>query len=150
MLNRTVEKLTFRLEGVTGLPPDIIAKLMRFAFVGGVSTISYFVMVLAAIEWLAWEPVMASVLSYCAAMFVSYFGQSLVTFRISPRATNRASRFIIVSLVGISVSWSAMAILTDKFDIHYLASALVVCVAVPVLSFIAMNFWVFIHNEISD
>ena len=94
---------------MTGLSNETVDQLLRFAIVGGVSTVAYFLLVLVAIEWFQLEPVTASVASYCTAMLVSYFGQSLLTFRAPVSSALQVSRFVIVSLIGVSVSWIAMA-----------------------------------------
>ena len=118
-------------------------KLIRFAFVGGFTTVLY--TVLASLFTLAfgWQAVIASVLAYLLCMLVSYVGHRRFTFRSSRPVQEEAHRFVALSVLGGAVAILSPFVLTQYLGLHPIIAILFVSIAVPALSFLGMERLVF-------
>ena len=114
---------------------------IRFLFIGIAATLVHFV-VATTIVWAAGTgALIANTGGYCVALFVSYFGHAMVSFKT---AVNRNSfcRFAVINsslfLIAAGVSWSA-----DRLAVNpYLGVFITVCILPPV-SFLIHKFVTF-------
>jgi len=113
----------------------------RFGVVGIAATIIYLMVANILIHLGIVEVGLASVIAYLAGMGVSYVGQSRWTFR-GTAGEGRLARFSLVSALGLSISYSA-PYAAVWFGLPAAMGTAVPILAVPLLSFFAMNFWVF-------
>jgi putative flippase GtrA len=124
------------------------ARLVRFGLVGGAATLCY-----ATLAWMldrmGFAPVAASIAAYGAAGVVSYLGHKRITFR-SPGAHGvEIPRFALALGLGMGVAAAAPMVLTHALGLAPIASILVVCVAAPALSYLALEHMVFRRRELS-
>ena len=131
-----------RLSKVDG---PVIRKAARFGFAGIAATLVYFILFLIIQAVTHWDRTIVSVVAYLFALAFSYFAQSRFTFRVERDTEAQVARFIILSLLGLVVS-TATVEASKVFEISAWVAAGIVCVLIPVVNFIAMNFWVF-HSK---
>lgn len=124
----------------------MIATLSRFSATGLLATITYFVVANLAIS-AGIAAVTASIVGYLAGMVVSFLGQGGFTFRVKSRSTRHLVRFLVLSAIGLAISWGSIeAAFGLGIDPRW--GTIVTSVLVPVLNFIVMKNWVFVEKPL--
>ncbi len=118
-------------------------RLLRFGLVGIVATVLY-----AVFAWLFTVPaglpaVVASILAYCLGALFSYSAHRRITFRSDRPVMQEVPRFAGVSLIGWIVAILSPLILTNGWGLPPVVAIVFASVAVPVLSFIGLERFVF-------
>ncbi|MET0581980.1 MAG: GtrA family protein [Pseudoxanthomonas sp.] len=126
---------------------DLLAKLLRFGVAGAASSVFY-----AVCTWLLAGPlevpaVYASAMGYVTAVPLSFFLQRNFSFRSKGSKRAQAPRFLLVHGLNILVSVIVMHVLVSSLHMDYRAGIALTMVLIPLLSFLAMNTWVFHHTE---
>lgn len=123
------------------LSRSIVPMLARFVLVGLASTFVY--LVLANLMMLyGVPPARASAFAYLAGMIVSFFGQGRLTFSVARATSRQFARFSLMSIVGLMISVISVTA-ASRLDLSPAWGTIFAAVAVPVVSFITMMFWVF-------
>ncbi len=122
--------------------PPYLAKLVRFAGVGGAATVIYAALA-AILGALAVGAVAASLLAYALAGLFSYFGHKRVTFRSDRAHGEEAPRFVAASAMGAGIATAAPLVLTDALHLPGLVAIGFTCVAVPAMNFLVLDLLVF-------
>lgn len=122
-------------------------QLARFAGVGGLATLVHICTALVAYEFLSFENLWANLTGFGAAVFVSYFGHARFTFQADAVHKEQFPRFLFVALVGLATSSAVVWLTNDKLGHSFGLSMLLVAVAVPLVSFFAMKFFVFTQHK---
>lgn len=125
----------------------LLAKLLRFGVAGVASSVFY-----AICTWLFAGPfeipaVYASAMGYAMAVPLSFFLQRNFSFRSNGSKRAQAPRFLLVHGLNILVSVIVMHVLVSRLHMDYRAGIALTMVLIPLLSFLAMNTWVFHHVE---
>lgn len=123
-----------------------IRKLVRFGIAGLAATVIYFLLFLAIDAATGMNPTLSSVLAYCLALIFSYFAQSRFVFLVTNDTAAQTGRFIASSALGLTISVVALEVSQTAGWPNWVGSA-IVCVSIPVLNFLMMNFWVFCSNS---
>ena len=119
----------------------------RFGVVGVAATLTYLAVANLLIHFASVGPGISSVLAYLAGMAVSYIGQSRWTFQ-GAGSEGRLARFVILSLVGLMTSFVA-PLAAVRVGCPAAVGTAVPVLAVPLLSFVAMKWWVFSNSRAS-
>lgn len=127
--------------------PALLREINLFAVVGAASTAINYVAALAAQHALGLDPLPAGLAGYAAAVSVSYFGNSLLTFRRPAIHGPQFARFAAISLVGLAINLGLVF-----FGAHVLGwplwKALIpVVLIVPAATFVMAKFWAFREAE---
>lgn len=117
-------------------------ELVVFACVGIAATATHYSVAILLVELLGVSVLSANVVGYCGAVSVSYFGHSMLTFRV-PSSKARLIRYLVVSLSALILSQLLLAFLTAKQWFHYKINMGVVVTTVPVVSYLLSKFWVY-------
>ena len=125
---------------------DLGRGVASFAAVGIAASITYLLATYCLATQLGVASVPASVLGYLAGIVVSYVGQSQFTFRAG-WSRQALAKFVAVSLLGIACSIALMHVLHEVWVYPVIYPIMATCVLVPALSFLAMNFYVFIARK---
>lgn len=125
----------------------VIGQVSRFTVVGILATLTYFVVANALIFTTKTDAKIASLSAYVAGMAVSFFGQSRFTFRISSTRFGHIWRFVVLSVLGLLVSYFSVPFVERVLGMHASWATLLTMVLVPLLSFILMKFWVFAARD---
>jgi putative flippase GtrA len=118
-------------------------RLVRFGLVGGVSTVIYAVFAWIFTVQIGMPAVIGSILAYCLAAIFSYTAHRRVTFRSNRPIAEEASRFAGISFAGWIVAIISPLILTNAWGLPPLVAIVFASVAVPIMSFIGLDRFVF-------
>ncbi len=122
--------------------PPYLAKLVRFAGVGGSATVIYAGLA-AGFGALGVRAVGASLVAYAFAGLFGYFGHKRVTFRSDRGHGEEAPRFAAASVMGAAIATAAPLALTDAAHLPGLVAIAFTCVAVPAMNFLVLDLLVF-------
>jgi putative flippase GtrA len=118
----------------------VIGQLGRFAGVGIVNSVLYFVLAAVFSVVLGFAALAASVLAYVIAAAVAYLGHKFLTFGQPAHAADEMTRFAAAMGIGLSLA-ALIPILLASFG--PMVSFATVLMLVPVCSFLLMKFFVF-------
>ena len=127
--------------------PAIVREINVFALVGATSTAINYVGALAAQHLLGLGPLPAGVAGYAAAVGVSYFGNSLLTFRRPAMHGPQFARFAAISLVGLAINLGLVFIGTHVMGWPLWKALIPVVLIVPAATFMMSKFWAFAEAE---
>lgn len=127
--------------------PAWVAPLARqaasFGLIGATATATHVLVALAARHLVHLPPLSASFTGYLAAVSVSYFGNTYLTFGAAPWRRDQIVRFLVMSLCGLALGQGIIWLLVTRMGLAFwIGLAGMVCV-VPALSFVAARLWVF-------
>ncbi|OEC63351.1 hypothetical protein A7D21_29110 [Pseudomonas sp. AP19] len=116
-------------------------RFVRFACVGVGNTAIHLCVVFLLVEQLAIQPPLANAAAFAVANIVSYLLNSTWTFQ---KKTSFAgySRFFIVSLVGLGISWGCV-FSSELLEFHYAAGVLVSVFFVAIIGYLLNRHFVF-------
>lgn len=121
---------------------DAIQGTGRFIAVGIASTLLYLILMpafYAAGLGARWATAMALVACWGA----SYVMQSTMTFRADCSRHRFLLRFVVMSVIGLSIAEAMTILVYEKMGFPIWTAALAASIMIPLFNFIAMNFWVF-------
>jgi len=118
-------------------------RLVRFGFVGIVSTAAY-----AGLSWfLVWSGattiMVATIIAYAVAATISYLGSVYITFAVEPDHATLASRFLVVLVVNFLLALAITWLITHVFLAPHYVAIVAVVVVIPVVSYLSQRLWVF-------
>jgi putative flippase GtrA len=119
----------------------LLGLISRFGFVGIAATLTYLVGANILIHFAVVGPGFASVIAYLAGMAVSYIGQSRWTFQ-GAGGRWQLARFMALSAAGLVISYAAPHA-AQGLGLPVAAGTMIPILAVPLISFLAMRYWVF-------
>ena len=125
----------------------MVMQLVRFAGVGVLATLVHICTALVAYELLSFASLWANFAGFAVAVFVSYFGHARITFKTEADHGQQFPRFLFVALVGLATSSSVVWLNSDRLGHSFGLSMLLVAIAVPLVSFFAMKFFVFAQHK---
>ena len=127
-----------------------LARLVRFAIVGGFSTITFLLAQYVFVGLLA-LPVMAGpTLSFAISLAVSYFGHHAITFRRSGAHFRYGPKFVVVTALMLIVSNLMAYGMVTISGANYLWSSALIALVYPAGSFVLQNLWVFAERTASN
>ena len=127
--------------------PAVVREINVFAVVGATSTAINYVGALAAQHLLGLGPLPAGVLGYAMAVGVSYFGNSLLTFRRPAIHAPQFARFAAISLVGLAINLGLVFVGTHTIGWPLWKALIPVVLIVPAATFVMSKFWAFREAE---
>ncbi len=121
----------------------LAGEVLRFGAVGVTATLVHFLVLNACVQGAGMPPVPATGIAFCAAVCVTYLGQSLWVFRQPLYAPGRLQKFAVSALGGLLANMALMALLSDMLGMNY-NIAFALCLAiVPGAQFLVNKLWVF-------
>ncbi|MGX5848111.1 GtrA family protein [Mesorhizobium sp. PL10] len=122
------------------------ARILRFAAIGGVSTLIYAVLTLAlsARHGFGMPATVASIAGYGAGAVFSYCGHRFVTFMSDGAVGFEVVRFACATAIGFLLSVGLAVILADVAGLPPLVPVAIASVLVPALNFIILRKFVFV------
>jgi putative flippase GtrA len=122
----------------------LFRQVATFGVVGITGTIVHYSLALMSAQVV--HVLLANLVGYSVAVFVSYFGHQRFTFRLTAgeaEHTRRFPKFLLTSLLGLSASQLILLAATEGFGLPpWIALACAVAV-VPPVTFISHRYWVF-------
>jgi len=121
----------------------MIGQFVRFAGVGVVGTGAHYATLIALVQALAVNAVLASSLGAIVGALVNYFLNYRYTFRSSKRHHEAMSKFFVIAGVGFALNGAIMALLTQLLVLHYLLSQVISTGLVLGWNFAGNRLWTF-------
>lgn len=129
-------------EARTGL--GLSYKILRFAVVGGLSSLLYVLLVAFYVEIFGSGERWAAVLAYLTMLPINFIAHRCFTFRTVGHVWVELPRFALLHLCNIAVSLGGMIGAVEGFGLSYWFGAFAAAILVPMSTFLVMNFWVFV------
>jgi putative flippase GtrA len=123
--------------------PATLRQFIRFAIVGAAASVTHVAAALALIEQAGVAVMTANALAFCVAVFVSYSGNHIWTFRADGRHGIHFPRFFATALAGLALNQAIVFVATEQFGWGYLPAILIVVTLVPLTTFAASKLWAF-------
>ena len=118
-----------------------ISQLKGFLVVGVLAT-SLHVVVATSVEMIfEAKPLFANFIGFSSAVMASYLGHTKTTFSIQARHRFHLPRFVLVSLIGLTLSSLITFWGVEKLGFSFAATMLVIGVVVPSFTFLSLKFW---------
>ncbi len=123
----------------------LMREFPAFVVVGVLATICNYGGALSAQRLLHLGPLSAGVAGYLAAVGVSYFGNSLLTFRRPALHGPQFARFMTISLAGLGLNLGLVFVDAHLLGWELWQAEIPVVLIVPVATFLMSKFWAFRH-----
>ena len=127
--------------------PAVVREINLFAVVGFTATAINYVAALAAQHLLGLAAMPAGVAGYAAAVGISYFGNSLLTFRRRAMHGPQFARFAVISLIGLAINLGLVFVGVHTLGWPLWKALIQVVLIVPVSTFVMAKFWAFREME---
>ena len=118
-------------------------QFLRFAIIGGATTITHIIVALWLNEILGLTALTANFLAFATAVMVSYLGNHRWTFSRQGQHDRYLPRFVIVALTGMILNQLIVYGLVDLGRWSYRMALVIVVFAVPLITFTLNRLWVF-------
>ena len=122
---------------------SLMGKLLRFAFVGAANAMVYAVATRLYAEVFAISVAAASGLGYATAIPMAFFGHRNLTFEAKGALSPQLVRFLCNHLFGFSLAMVIPWLVTDLLAWPIWLGIGVTILAVPIVSYLVMDKWVF-------
>jgi putative flippase GtrA len=120
------------------------ARVLRFGIVGVAATAVHVGTVVVLVEsGLQPNPLLANLIAFSLAVFVSYFGHNLWTFRARERNLPQFLRFLVTTVVALGLNQLILYIVVRLLHWDYRIGLLLVTVLVPLFVYTLARLWVF-------
>jgi putative flippase GtrA len=120
-----------------------LRRFFRAVSVGIVSLVVYSSLYTALAEATRMPAVPTSIVAYIAAMVVSFVGHKYFTFGATGNVRSQIIKFVALHCICLLATASITDVVVDKLGWPYGVGILLVDIAVPLLSFLALKFVVF-------
>jgi putative flippase GtrA len=114
---------------------------MLFTAVGVVGTAAHFAILVILVQFVAINPVVASMIAFPVAALINYVLNYRLTFRSSNPHHTALPKFLTVSAVGFCLNTLIMAAATVW--LHYLSSQVLAALVVLAWNFVCNRIWTF-------
>ena len=119
---------------------SLFLEAVRFAIVGLFATALYALFAVLLTQLTDASVLVVSSSAYMMAAFISFFAHRSFTFRKTGRIRSQGYRFLLNSLLGLSIATLLPLLLTGQHPNVVFGT---VCVSVPVVSYIVQKLFVF-------
>jgi putative flippase GtrA len=97
-----------------------LLQVPRALVASGLAAALDFGLLVLLVETAGWQPLAAATLSYLLGAVLQYLLCSLWVFPATPRsATGGFAAFLLLSLVGLGITWAALGVLHDLARVSY-------------------------------
>lgn len=121
---------------------ELAGKLIRFGAVGGTSTLLFAVLTWLMVDKTGMHPVLATILAYLLLLAPNFAAHKYFTFASKGKVASESGKFLVIHGLNIGLSAGGMTAITHA-QLDYRWGIVFSAIAVPVIVFIVMNFWVF-------
>jgi len=119
----------------------ILANFMLYSLVGAIGTVTHFSVLVLLVQYVATDPVAASMAGFVSAALVNYALNYYVTFRSNNPHVTALLKFFIVALAGLCLNTLIMAVAVKW--LHYVISQALAIPVVLTWNFLCNQFWTF-------
>ena len=127
---------------------SLASQFTKFAGVGVIGTAAHYAALIALVQLVGANAVLASSTGAIIGATVNYILNYHYTFRSSKRHHEALTKFFAVAIIGFILNGILMAILTTSFEIYYLFAQIITTGIVLVWNFTGNHIWTFHEAEI--
>ena len=121
-----------------------IRLLFRYGIVGVLAVIVHASVSLLVLSWWHIDPFFSHLIGFCFGLVTAYIGHYFYSFDDDERHSKRFPKFVITSLIGLTLHQGGVYILVHFVHLDYKTQALpLLMLSVPVVTFLINRFWVF-------
>ncbi len=117
--------------------------ISTYTIVGVGTTIGYFILYVALIEFINMRPFWAAVIGYVPGIFISFFLCYFWVFRSSSNIYSTSIKFFTVNILGYIINFIGIYIFVDLLLFSYFFSQLIVFVFVALHNYLLNYHWTF-------
>ena len=121
--------------------------LGRFLFVGIVTALGYFSLLLLLVEYLGWPVPLASSIAYIIALVFNYLAHHHFTFTSSVDHKHSGWRYVIMCVTGFMINAVIMSIDSAAIPYGYLMLQAISIVVVVSWNLLLSRYWVYSHTD---
>jgi putative flippase GtrA len=123
--------------------PAVVRELNLFIVVGLAATACNYVAAIGAEHFGHLGPLASGFVGYLASVAISYFGNSLLTFRRPALRGPQIVRFMTISLAGLAINLGLVFVGTHLMGRPLRQAEIPVVILVPAATFVMAKFWAF-------
>ncbi len=121
-----------------------IPQPIRFVMVGGTAAAVHFSVVLILVELFFSHPLIANLIAFCIAFFVSFSGQRLFTFSNTNKSIKQSLLpYLLISVTSFICNEILLSIGIYIFKIPYQIALIIVLILVAVGTYFSSKHWAF-------
>lgn len=129
------------------LSHSILKRFSSFVIVGAIATVLQYVVLLTLVTTLEISPTIASAIGFTTSSLANYFLNYHFTFICKKPHENVILKFLIISMLGLSLNSILMFIGTEILIFHYMLVQVVATIAVLFWNFFGNHLWTFVDDE---
>jgi putative flippase GtrA len=123
--------------------PHILAKVIRFACIGGLSGILFSLTTAILVSHAGIGAVQASIVGYGVSIPANFLGHRHISFRSRAEWRADAGRFALMQSINIGFTSMTMYLIVFQLRIPYYWGIIAAVILAPLVNFALANFWVF-------
>lgn len=124
------------------LQRDLVARFIKYSFVGCMSVGIYFLFVYILIERYQWDPVVGSAAAFIIMTIFSFILNVRFTFQ-SSFTQQKLWRFLCVSFIGFVLNFMLIFGTVHMLAFHYLIGEVITILVIPLVNFLLNYYWTF-------
>ncbi|OMD08505.1 GtrA family protein [Paenibacillus odorifer] len=117
-------------------------QFISYVFVGGIGTTAHTVTLWFMTEYVGLNPLLSSTLGFFISLFISYYLNSILTFK-KKFNFKVFLKYFVVSSFGLVVNLLILFTVQNVFLMNYMVGQLIAIVVVPILNFALNKYWAF-------
>ncbi|WP_020679714.1 GtrA family protein [Marinobacterium rhizophilum] len=121
----------------------MLIQFIKFIGVGVIATAMQYAILILGVEWLSFNPVLASTLGYLLSAILNYILNYYFTFTSQEKHRIAVIKFSIVVCAGLILNASAMHFFYGVMEIQYLFAQVLATALVFVWNFSANRKWTY-------
>lgn len=131
------------MTGPQGSQRRLLGRIARYGVAGVLATLIYAGVVLLLVEAMGLTPVPAAAIATVVVIVTSYVVNRAWVFDTARSHRSAFTRFVIASLLGITINTGLMYLAVHWLDWPYIAGVVLATLVVPPLNFIVNYLWAF-------
>lgn len=120
-----------------------VLQFVKFGLVGILATLCHMGTLIILVEYLKYQPVLASTIGFIIAVFVSYILNYRYTFMVRGSHILLFSRYLIVCIIGLAINTSIMFLTVKILNWWYIIGQIPTLLIVPIINFLLNKYWTF-------
>jgi putative flippase GtrA len=125
----------------------VLRQFMVFTGVGAVGTLAHYLTLIALVQMIRFDAVLASSAGYIVGAFVNYTLNYYVTFQSTKSHYEAAVKFFTVAGIGFILNGAMMHWLFNGVGLHYLIAQISATATVLIWNFFGNRLWTFRESK---
>ncbi len=126
-----------------GAPLNLITQFIRYAGVGAIGTAAQYLTLILLVQFLKFDPLMASAQGFIIGGLVNYFLNYRITFKSDISHKQAILKFFAIAFIGLAINSMMMTVAIEFIKLHYLLSQVIASGVVLIWTFLGNRLWTF-------